>query len=309
MPWGFFFDGGGGRSRRGVSTAVWGALCSGLPTYLLEPLEPLSSSSSRPPPFWRGAAYGSPDDAERFLFFAVASLELLLWAGRSPDVIHCHDWQSASVPLLLEAGDYRRKRSATFGGGLGFFGGSESSSGSSSGESSSLTGDGPLATTGTVLTIHNLAFPGRTNPSLLSPAISGERKGACFSFVGVGREGKDKERERERERQRERERDSEADKSKEEGKEKLTLFDSFKKNKKKKQELSRGTPRAPRPRAGSPTPSWTARAPEVSTEAPMPCCCGQGSPSQTRRRRCRRRTLKRSCRTTAAAAAEGPAPG
>ena len=207
VPWGGGGgSGGNGTARRGVPTAVWGALCSGLPTYLLEPLEPLSRSSSLPPPFWRGAAYGAEDDAERFLFFAVAALEFLLWAGRSPDAVHCHDWQSASVPLLLEAGGYRRKRFATFGGGLGYFGGvgvgeSESREGGGGGggaggsPSSSLTGDGPLATTGTVLTIHNLAFPGRMNPSVLSPAVSGMDGGGI------------KERERERE-SRERERES-----------------------------------------------------------------------------------------------------
>ena len=199
VPWG----GSGGRgagsaegARRGIATAVWGALCSGLPTYLLEPLEPLSppsSASSLPPPFWRGTAYGAPDDAERFLFFAVAALEFLLWAGRSPDVIHCHDWQSASIPLLLEAGGYRGKRSATFGGGLGFFGGNDSEGRGGRGESP--TGDGPLATTGTVLTIHNLAFPGRTNPSVLSPAVSGTKK-----------RGRERKRERERGREREKER-------------------------------------------------------------------------------------------------------
>jgi starch synthase len=41
-----------------------------------------------------------PDNAERFAEFARASIELAkqLWL---PDVIHCHDWQSALVPVLL----------------------------------------------------------------------------------------------------------------------------------------------------------------------------------------------------------------
>jgi starch synthase len=41
-----------------------------------------------------------PDSAERFAEFARASIELAkqLWL---PDVIHCHDWQSAVVPVLL----------------------------------------------------------------------------------------------------------------------------------------------------------------------------------------------------------------
>jgi len=263
VPWGGggSGDGSGNKKTRGVPTAVWGALCSGLPTYLLEPLEPLSTSSSSstlPPPFWRGNAYGSPDDAERFLFFAIAALEFLLWAGRSPDVIHCHDWQSASVPLLLEAGGYRRKRGATFGGGLGFFGGSEGGGGGrGEGESlsSSPLGNGPLATTGTVLTIHNLAFPGRVNPSVLSPIVSGKKK----------RKRKE-ERERERERGRERKREKQTH-----------LRDLFSPKKKKNlfllllQEPCPGTPPAPRPRAGSPTPSSTERDPAASTAGPTRC--------------------------------------
>ncbi len=41
-----------------------------------------------------------PDNAERFAEFARASIELTkqLWM---PEVIHCHDWQSALVPVLL----------------------------------------------------------------------------------------------------------------------------------------------------------------------------------------------------------------
>ena len=41
-----------------------------------------------------------PDNAERFAEFARAAIELAkqLWL---PDVIHCHDWQSALVPVLL----------------------------------------------------------------------------------------------------------------------------------------------------------------------------------------------------------------
>jgi starch synthase len=43
-----------------------------------------------------------PDNAERFAEFARAAIELAkqLWL---PDVIHCHDWQSALVPVLLRS--------------------------------------------------------------------------------------------------------------------------------------------------------------------------------------------------------------
>jgi len=51
--------------------------------------------------FQRGRIYGEPDDAERFAFFSRAALEFLYKSGREPDVIHCHDWQTGLVPVLL----------------------------------------------------------------------------------------------------------------------------------------------------------------------------------------------------------------
>jgi starch synthase len=41
-----------------------------------------------------------PDNAERFAEFARAAVEVAKQVWR-PDVIHCHDWQSALVPVLL----------------------------------------------------------------------------------------------------------------------------------------------------------------------------------------------------------------
>ncbi len=40
-------------------------------------------------------------EAERFAFFNIAVLEALPHIGLSPDVIHCHDWQTAMIPALL----------------------------------------------------------------------------------------------------------------------------------------------------------------------------------------------------------------
>ena len=51
--------------------------------------------------FERGHLYGSPDDATRFAFFSKAALEFMLKAGKRPQIIHCHDWQTALVPVLL----------------------------------------------------------------------------------------------------------------------------------------------------------------------------------------------------------------
>ncbi|MGH7491746.1 MAG: glycogen synthase [bacterium] len=42
------------------------------------------------------------DNAERFLFFAYGCLETLKLLHWQPDVIHCNDWQTALIPLLLK---------------------------------------------------------------------------------------------------------------------------------------------------------------------------------------------------------------
>ena len=57
--------------------------------------------------FDRDQLYGDksgdyPDNAERFAEFSRAAIELakLVW---QPDVIHCHDWQTALVPVMQRA--------------------------------------------------------------------------------------------------------------------------------------------------------------------------------------------------------------
>jgi starch synthase len=58
-----------------------------------------------PPYFDRPQLYGDkngdyPDNAERFAEFSHVAIEVMkrVWL---PDVVHCHDWQSALVPVLL----------------------------------------------------------------------------------------------------------------------------------------------------------------------------------------------------------------
>ena len=51
--------------------------------------------------FDRGRYYGESDDPERFTFFSRAALEFLLKSDRNPDIIHCHDWHTGLVPVLL----------------------------------------------------------------------------------------------------------------------------------------------------------------------------------------------------------------
>lgn len=58
-----------------------------------------------PPYFDRDGLYGTsvgdfPDNSERFALFSRAVLEASKVLG-APDVFHCHDWQSALIPVLL----------------------------------------------------------------------------------------------------------------------------------------------------------------------------------------------------------------
>ena len=67
---------------------------AGLPVYFIEPLHPNKF-------FGRGQFYGEHDDFKRFSYFSRAALELLLQAGKKPDIIHCHDWQTAFVVWIV----------------------------------------------------------------------------------------------------------------------------------------------------------------------------------------------------------------
>ncbi len=52
--------------------------------------------------------YGDPylykwNDLERFAFFDKACLEILRHLDFKPDILHCHDWQTGMIPVLLNA--------------------------------------------------------------------------------------------------------------------------------------------------------------------------------------------------------------
>ncbi|XP_065000284.1 probable starch synthase 4, chloroplastic/amyloplastic [Musa acuminata AAA Group] len=82
-----YFDG------RTFKNKIWIGTIEGLPVYFIEPHHPAKF-------FWRGKYYGEHDDFKRFSFFSRAALELLYQAGKKPDIIHCHDWQTAFVAPL-----------------------------------------------------------------------------------------------------------------------------------------------------------------------------------------------------------------
>lgn len=52
--------------------------------------------------FGRDIIYGAEDDGERFAFFCKAVLEAMLLVSFTPEVIHCNDWHTALVPVLLD---------------------------------------------------------------------------------------------------------------------------------------------------------------------------------------------------------------
>ena len=120
-----------------------------IPVYLIENKEY----------FAREELYGTPggdypDNAQRFSFFCRCVLELLKKMDFRPDIIHCHDWQTALIPHYLK---HERKHDPFF------------------------------AKTGVIFTIHNLAYQG------LFPRESLELMGLsreCFAIDGLEFYGK-----------------------------------------------------------------------------------------------------------------------
>ena len=51
--------------------------------------------------FDRDGLYGYYDDGERFAYFDRAVLEMLKQVDWQPDVIHCNDWQTGMIPVML----------------------------------------------------------------------------------------------------------------------------------------------------------------------------------------------------------------
>ncbi|HAG07948.1 MAG: Glycogen synthase [Clostridia bacterium 62_21] len=52
--------------------------------------------------YYRDGIYMFHDEAERFAFFCFAVLEMLKHIGWQPEIIHCNDWQTGPIPLLLK---------------------------------------------------------------------------------------------------------------------------------------------------------------------------------------------------------------
>jgi starch synthase len=76
-----------------------------------------------------------PDNAQRFAFFAKASLAACRQLDLAPDLLHCHDWQAALIPAYLKT---------------------------------TLSQDASFAAIGSVLTIHNMAYQGLFPPDVMT---------------------------------------------------------------------------------------------------------------------------------------------
>lgn len=77
-----------------IHCSVWFGFVHGRKCFFIEP-------HSQDNFFNRGGYYGYHDEALRFAFFSKAALEFLHKMGKRPDVIHCHDWHTGLVPVLL----------------------------------------------------------------------------------------------------------------------------------------------------------------------------------------------------------------
>ena len=132
-----------------VRAMVWETRLPGslVELYLIEHEEAFGGTE-----IYRGASEGSLGDDQRFGLLCRASLDLCYFLDWIPDVIHCHDWPAALVPLMLnttEAGE-------------------------------------PLARAATVLTIHSLQYQGQFSPGIIGFVKLPKEvfRADCLEFMG-----------------------------------------------------------------------------------------------------------------------------
>ncbi len=102
--------------------------------------------------FKRQGMYGHYDDAERFAFFSRAVLSALGELDFIPDILHCNDWHTALIPVLLDC------------------------------ESRNWVGYENIKT---VFTIHNIEFQGKYDPYILGDVFGmGEKEKQLLYYGG-----------------------------------------------------------------------------------------------------------------------------
>lgn len=93
--------------------------------------------------FNRESVYGEYDDGERFAFFSRAVLEVIPHIDFIPDILHCNDWHTALIPVVLDT-QFRHRAG--------------------------------YDNIKTVLTIHNIEFQGRFDPYILGDVFGLDQK-------------------------------------------------------------------------------------------------------------------------------------
>jgi starch synthase len=110
--------------------AVWSArLAPKTPVYFIEQQAYFDRDA-----LYTSASGDYPDNAQRFAFFAKAALEACRALKLQPDIIHCHDWQTALIPAYLKV---------------------------------AFPHDPVFASIGSLLTIHNIAYQGLFSPEVM----------------------------------------------------------------------------------------------------------------------------------------------
>lgn len=90
---------------------VWVQEYEGVKTYFIH-----SEEFFERPGLYGSSNYGYADNFERFLFFQKAVVRLIDDWKIKPDLVHCNDWQTALVPMLLHHGidgNFRNGREKT----------------------------------------------------------------------------------------------------------------------------------------------------------------------------------------------------
>jgi starch synthase len=105
-----------------LSAEIWQTDLEGCPVYLIK-----QDSLYDRDGLYQGPEGDFPDNAQRYIFFCRAVIELARALGFPADILHLHDWQTSLIPAYLKSG---------------------------------IIDPGPLAKSKTLLTIHNLAFQG-----------------------------------------------------------------------------------------------------------------------------------------------------
>jgi len=88
--------------KKGVTSGVGGERV-GFDLYASDAIPGVTTYLVEAPAFFhRRGLYGERDDAKRYGFFCRAVLDSLAALEWTPEVIHCHDWHTALVPVYLK---------------------------------------------------------------------------------------------------------------------------------------------------------------------------------------------------------------